>query len=208
MFRLVEPLGVAFPMASGGGSTGVVTLISDTFTDTNATALASHVIAPTNTPAASWTVDVGAITISSNKAIATENSRSSADAGIADGSVSASMQMTSNGTDSSMGVAGRVTDASNLWVARLYNGNFDLVEVNAGVFTARDTDAFAHAANTDYLIKIVFNGTSITATVDGGTTLTYTSSFSQAATKHGLYLYGDSGATARADNFTVTNATS
>jgi len=206
MFRLLQPFGIG--SRTGGAAAGPTTLISDTFTDTDTTALASHTIAPTNTPATSWTVDVGAITISSNKAIATEDSRASADAGIANGSVSASMQMTNNGSNAAMGVAGRVTDASNLWVARLFDSNFELYEVNAGVFTLRDIEVFAVVINTDYLVKIVFNGTSITATVDGGTSLTYTSSFSQAATKHGIYMYAAAGNTARADNFTVTNATS
>jgi hypothetical protein len=193
-------------LSGGAAEAGPTTLISDTFTDANDTVLASHTIAPTNTPATSWTVEAGGtISIQSNKAFSDTASKCVCDPADADVTLSAVMQMTSIGANSAIGIVARYTDIDNHWMVRWYNGTFEIVERTASVETQRDTEVFAISADTDYTIQAVLNGTSITATLDGLHPLSYTSASHQAATKHGMQLYAAGGQSSKGDNFTVAS---
>jgi hypothetical protein len=191
---------------SGGAAAGPTTLISDTFTDTNGTALASHTIAPTNTPATSWTVGEGTGTTEGNRArIAGAVCSANCDAGIADGTIQATVRR--SGT-SDNAVMFRYQDATNYWIADLQAaGAFKIFERNAGSFTERATAVATFSADTDYVVTVILNGTSIIARVDGANELTHTSTFLQSATKHGIWGARSSG-NVEFDNFSVTNATS
>ena len=196
---------------SGGALTG--TLIEDAFTDTNATALTSHTIAPTNTPAATWRNETGTKQITSNKAItatidADGESFQSVDAGKSDVTIDVDV---TTGTDLANLYGGsilfRVTDQNNLWLVSLRSADntFKILEKNAGTITARASTSFTYATSTTYAVRVVVSGTSITATINGGNTLTYTSSFNQSATRHGI---GEFTASVNArpsyDNFKIT----
>lgn len=89
------------------------------------------------------------------------------------------------------GIAFRVTDVSNCWIAVLTGSggvsNILIIEVVSGTKTTRATTAFSGSINTTYSLKLVVSGTTVTFTVNGNTTATYaTMATSLAATKHGL----------------------
>ncbi len=187
-----------------GGGPGIVTLILDQFTDTNGTALASHTIAPTNTPATSWTVDVGTFDVTSNEGRCTAavgfNAMAVVDAGVTDCTVTSKIKAGSSG-----GVLVRYQDATHYWrigFSTFSNpDSFFITEYNAGNTTRASTTGVGNlSGSTFYTLSIVLLGTSITATLDGGNSITYSSSLFQAATKHGVH--GDSAFTF--DDFTIT----
>lgn len=190
-------------------SVGSTTLILDQFTGTNATAIASHTISPTNTPSASWAAGEGSCEIQGNKMRATGGSISSANSnsGVSDGSVSVTVNRSGN---SDMAAMFRYVDANNYWLADLQvagtdgTGTFSIYEKTSGSYTERAHIAKVFTVNTDLVIRVVLNGTSIVATVDGGSSINYTSSVRQTATKHGIWT-SLTGGNADFNDFTVTD---
>lgn len=92
------------------------------------------------------------------------------------------------------GMIVRFSNASNYWMIQfdsVATGSITLYENNAGSLTAPATAVFVQTAATWYYLKIVANGTTIDAYVNGARLLHYTSaSFNETATKHGLVVYG------------------
>jgi predicted outer membrane repeat protein len=202
-------LGIPFRMLGGSSAAaaGPTTLILDNFTDANSTALTSHTIAPTNTPATSWSALELTYEIQSNRAQNSGGAIASTycDSAAADGTIT-SIVRRSGAVDCAL--AFRITDANNYWLADLQAaGAFKLFNKAAGSYNEIATTAVTFTDATDYTIKVILNGTSIKAYVNDANELTTTSAVRQTETKHGLWKAGAGGA-GIFDDFTVTNATS
>ncbi len=180
------------------------TRILDSFTDTNGTALASHAIAPTNLPGASWSVLAGSFNIQSNRANSANTTTGYAvfDSGVADCTISCVI----NGAATPIGiyVLFRVTDASNFWFAYVApGGNWILFKKVAGSNT---NVASGTAPGTgDHTVNVTLSGNSISINWDGTNTLSTTDSFNATATKHGIGY--DTATGQRWDDFTVSATT-
>ena len=102
------------------------------------------------------------------------------------------------------GIAFRYRDNNNFWIAYPSDGanTFYLYEINGGVATARDSQAVAVAASTDYEVTAVTDGVDIAAYLDGKYRLTFNSAFNQSETIVGLRARRDSTVF---DNFHVSH---
>ena len=210
MFSLTQPLAGTYtaPVASGGGATTAITLIYDTFTDTNGTAIASHTIAPTNTPSATWANSAAGWQIQSNKLklVSGGDVWCYVNAGVADCTIEADLTTATTG-DSYLGIVLRYTNTSNFWnvQARIDGGGnrWLITEIASGSATTRATGGTTANATT-YQVKIVLSGTTITLYVNGVLTASYASATSnQTATRFGAY-NNSSFATPTLDNFKVS----
>jgi predicted outer membrane repeat protein len=202
-------LGIPFRMLGGSSAAaaGPTTLILDNFNDANSTALTSHTIAPTNTPATSWSALELTYEIQSNRAQNSGGAIASTycDSAAADGTIT-SIVRRSGAVDCAL--AFRITDANNYWLADLQAaGAFKLFNKAAGSYNEIATTAVTFTDATDYTIKVILNGTSIKVYVDDANELSTTSAVRQTETKHGLWKAGAGGA-GIFDDFTVTDATS
>jgi hypothetical protein len=202
---------------SGGGATVV---IQDSFTDTDGTAIASHVIAPTNTPGHSWVAAAGTWQIQSNKArktatdtthqVATVDSGdadctvtthqvATVDSGDADCTVSADCTVQSS---SFGGLALRAVDSTNNWVVQLDQAG-GMARLYEDLSVARASTSLTLNAGTAYTVQAVLSGSTITVTINGGNSMSYGSATNhQSVTTHGLYSFNIS---LDFDNFKVTN---
>lgn len=190
--RIGDPLKMLSPLAGSltplgvSGGAAHPTLIYDTFTDSDGVALPSHTIAPTNTPATSWSAQSGTATISSNRAI---SSSSPAIYTVNAGQFNVTVSLTGNlqGPGGSIGVVLRWTNSSNFWFVRFTGTGFGIFEVNGGTQTQRASTSVSLLAGTDYPLVVVASGTSITATVNGGNQISYNNAtLNQTVTTHGL----------------------
>lgn len=190
-------------------SASAATLISDSFTDTDTTAIASHTIAPTNTPSTSWTARTGTWTISGNKAVTTTASQghSTCNPGVADCTLSVVAKSTTTASATHLadaGVVARWANTSNLWKISINQqaDEFRIVEYAAATATTRAAASVAISASVEYTIVAVLSGTTIAATLDGANAISYASAtLNQTATVHGI-LARES--TDRIDDFKVT----
>lgn len=183
---------------------GPTTLIEDAFTDTDATALSSHTIAPTNTPAASWASDSGAMDINGNKArtttLASGLVQYRANAGVSDCVVS--VDVTPVGA-SVLGMSLRRNSAVNQWVLVALEGIagnlFRLYEQATG-YTLRASTAVTVTAGVTYALRATLNGTSIVGTLNGTNEISFSSASYQTETNHGIR---DDHTGSKFDNFKV-----
>ena len=171
-----------------GAAPGPTVLILDEFTDADGTLLSAHTIAPTNTPGGSWVAALGSFSIDTNKARVTTNLVNSwalVESGVSDCKVSSVVRQTV-GNNRDMFLVFRATDKDNCFYLAFYNGGFDLYTITAGAFVLRASDTPAMAAATDYTMLISGSGNTVTATLDGLYTLSYTSAHQNTATIHGI----------------------
>jgi len=188
----------------------VTTLLSDTFTDTDATSLSSH----TMDVGSGWTLHNGTWVITSNKARETATGSTtyvaSAQASNADVTVTADIT-TPNATAYAGGLGFRITDSSNFWNAvfeRDAAGTpyVQLNQVTTGSSTNRGSATLTSAiTNATTQLQAVCNAAQIDVYVAGVLKITYASAtFNQTTTRHGLAIYRDgSYAEINVDNFLV-----
>lgn len=181
-----------------GVAAAIAYLLQDTFTDDDDTDLTAH----TADTGQSWSLTRQSdashdITIQSNKASLAINNPSfsgyRADATAADGTLSFKWIPNKDGV-TGRGFANafvRVSDASNAWQIGISgagspNPTF-IQERNGGTNTARDTGTYAMVDGQEATTEVTLDGASITATFDGGNTLSYGSAtHNQATTEHGF----------------------
>jgi hypothetical protein len=189
-------------LGTGGGST---TLLQDNFVDVSGTNLTAHVM----NVGPGWTVTDGSYQIQGNAARCTGTGASSygvaiADAGKSDGTATVTATLDA-GAASRHGLAVRATNGNNHWrVTIKASGEFAIVEVNGGTATVRASAAVTINTGTGYTIQCAFSGTTLTATLNGGNQISYSSAtLNQTTTTHGL----DDGASGECSftNFQVTN---
>lgn len=193
----------------GPASSGPTTLLSDTFTGTNGTALTSHT--PDIPGTGTYTSVVGTSpTIQGNKAEVTNQSGTVVVYDVSQSAVTAQADVSMNTANANTagGVVVRETDVNNFWLCHLRgDGNLILFENSGGTFTQRASAAVTVNVNTTYTIKLVASGTNMTGYYQGTSEFTYGSASSnQTATKVGIRCFCNaSGVTVDIDNFLVTN---
>lgn len=192
------------------------TKVNDSFTDTNGTALASHTIAPTNVPGNAWTNIYSA----SGRTIAVQSNRASSgptneglyglEVGTADVILSVVLRPMSTTIIQNVYLRlDALTDAvgteRSCWCLAFGNGKFELYERNNSTpGTLRATTNLTTASGTDYTIRVVCIGNTITATVDGANQISYTGITTHlTSTKFGLKVNGGGASAAVADDFKV-----
>jgi hypothetical protein len=115
--------------------------------------------------------------------------RAVVDSGASDVDISLDVTIDSN-ADGTEGILFRYVDVDNHWQAIWGNGDsvhiWVIDERVSKTYTRRASVAFTPSATTTYSFRVVASGTSITATIDGGYQIAYTSSLYQTATKHGI----------------------
>lgn len=202
-----------WPYLTGGmsglsGMSGIVNsmIAFDAFTGSNGTAITSHAA----NYGGAWTVFEGTYQIQGNKAqcvTATGGFPTAVmDVGQSDVTIDDTISIAVTGARH--GIRARYSDNGSTesgW--RIVISNTDntvkIFEVVDDVQTLRATVSLTINLNTDYALRVVARGTTISATVNGANPISYGSaSTNQASTKHGL----DDGDVAMAthDNFKVT----
>jgi hypothetical protein len=211
---VTTPLGAGtITVIVNGGSPPPPTLIFDQMTDADHTALPAHTIAPTNFPGTHWTDQNAGFEINNNKANPTgvynlaPNAIATVDAGQADVTVSVDVVMVdTNNTDS--GVVCRYVDNNNFWIATLSltGQTFSIYQRLAGAFVLRAQVAKVVTPGTTYNVSMQVAANVLTATVDGGSTINFTSSDFSSSTVHGIRTANDlSVSTNTFDNFKITH---
>ncbi len=180
--------------ASGGGGGPTGTLLEDHFTDFDNTNLTSHLmdIGPGQVPMSlGWSVQSGTTwEIFGNALHKLTNSATNeicyADAGNADVTITAKLVA---GADATIGIIGRAAGVGfDCFTLFLANGSFTLYEVSGGTPTPIGTGSYIGSGTLPVTLKLVFSGTSIKASVNGGTELSVTSAVRQTSTFHGFYI--------------------
>lgn len=208
MFAVNAPVLVAARNAVLSVAGGVKTLILDNFTDSDATAIAAHTIAPTNTPATSWVVDVGTWSISSNKVASngTGGSRAYCNPNVATATLHASITVLDVGA--AQGIMFRRQDSSNYWVCHWIGGGTNelrITKVIASSGTNVKVKSKALTGGQTYAWKVMIEGSTVKFYVDGVLELSATGQTElQTQTRHGMHA-GSS--TCAFDNYTVTDET-
>lgn len=193
--------------------------VLDQFTDTDGTGLASHTIAPTNTPSTSWSAPaildgIGAtpaMTITSNQVVTSGVGVSIVvswvDSGTSNDTIAADITTESVAATGGNGFYVRVTDAANGWLCDMQtNGSGSLIirENNSGSLTTRATQSASVPTSTLFTgVNVVLNGTSITFN-GASTSVSYASSSFQSNTKHGISgTFAALGTGTKHDNFQI-----
>jgi len=166
-------------------STGTNSIIfQDTFTDTNGTELVRH-SPDINLVGQQWEVtDAGASPvwtptqglIQSNKLLLSNSpglAFASIDIGRGNGFIYSVTGISTSGQD--IETFFRLKDINNFWTVYLDAGNFVIAERVAAFATTRASTPFPIADATPYTIEVTMTGTTVTATVNGGNTISYNS---------------------------------
>lgn len=181
------PLGNLVPNPSGRGG-GPTVLMEDNFTGANGADVNGRT--PDTKGSGTWSANAGTYTIQSNRAVKNNTTPlrpALYDVAQADVVVVGVVNLANTGAGVT-GVVARGTDASNFWVAGLLSTNaFNLYQCAGGVFTLRGTAAVTVSTGVNYTIRLACSGDTITATLDGGNELSFTSSLFQDRTQCGLY---------------------
>lgn len=213
----IDPFGTTSTSTSSSSTTRDCafsdTQVSDSFTDTNGTGLASHT-PDTDVEGGGWTDSGGDFDIQSNQASTNSATTGGVFAGIdgggiGDGILSADLTPGANGGFSSfnrVGLRFRASSGDNSqWLVRVdeVNDLFELVKLD-GVGNPSVIDSASVTINsaTTYTVEVTFCGNDITTTLDGGNTLSADDGDNSSETIVGLYLqqFGGDGAAAY-DNF-------
>lgn len=179
----------------GGAAVQVVGL--DEFTDTDATLLTSHTVAPIRPGTAAWAnrnyAGTWAPTILGNAALGTSTAAnagfSTADWTIAAGKIRFPWIATGAGTRPS--VVWRETDVDNHFVAwGEVGGTLSLYRVESASFNLEDTDGVVITASTNYYWQVTMLGNLSTvelldSSLNVLATMSVSSAFNAAATRHG-----------------------
>jgi hypothetical protein len=165
------------------------TLLRDSFTGADATALASH----TPEVGGPWTDHNSVLHLTGNAlAVAAGGAGSgSAQVNRANVRIVGTLRTSSLANPSSVSLLTRFVDASNFWAVLAYldAGAFEIYEVVAGVFTQRATTPKVFAINTDYTLELVDTGASIAGTVNGGSAVSFATTANNTTTRKGVRLF-------------------
>jgi len=189
------------------GTYPATTFLKDTFTDAANTVLTSHVM----DAGPAWLATTGTLTIDASGRAQIQPA-SAADAGArANSGVSSfttgALDVYVQPAAASAGMAVRSTDNNNEIEVLLTTTTLEIDVVQAGVRTNLASQAVAFVAGSKHTLAVSASGNQITASVDGGTPITGTTSFNQTRSGHGVILHYDAGSAVYAgpvDNFLVS----
>lgn len=186
----------------GTGTASPTTLLSDDFSEADATSLSGKALDVGGT----WTVHAGTLTVQSGKArTGSAPGQASADPGQAD--YTASVAATATADAGGQGLMIRHTDANNCWILWLnYDSSaLELYKVQSGSASLIATTPFNPAANTAYALAAVCSGNTITCTVDGANSISNGGdSFNATVKPAGIRGYRTVAENHDFDNFLVT----
>lgn len=193
-------MGLGLGRSSAGGA-AVALHIEDSFTGANGTSLSSRIPDVANTSGNAWETVLGSWTIQSNCAYGTLYVLSLMV--IESGAAAGVITMPSARGGNANGIVVRYVDNDNYWYIVTSNGwGFVIYERTAGTDTLR---AVAYISmNTVLQLVVTLTADSITAEYDG-TTISYSSTQHNAATKHGIFRW-DFLANAVADSWQMIGA--
>lgn len=194
--QALSAVGAAGTLSATVSGSPSADLVFDNFHDTNGTHLESHT--PNTHPvSSSWAQALGgagAMQIQSNTAQNTVGGGTpvvyTIDSGQADVTITGIFTSGSTiSTNDQSDIVFRFQDAMNYWLAQGSMGGslFRILENKAGVFSTIQSTSFTYATSTQYTIKVVTSGTSITCTLNGANSLSTTSSDFQTDTRHGIF---------------------
>ena len=151
-----------------------------------------------------WTEHTGNMDIQSNRAnLVTGASKCTVETGLSDVFINCVLNATVPAD--TVGLMCRYSDVDNYWLVYLQEHaaleKFRLYEVNAGITTLRASVTIGLSSGVDYQVRVALNGTSITCHIADEEVISYTSSFNQTETRHGLYC--DADVTVRFNDFAV-----
>ncbi|NIT58398.1 MAG: hypothetical protein GWN00_19880 [Aliifodinibius sp.] len=176
--------------------------VQDTFTDTNGTLLNNHT-PDTDVVGGGWSGSTAAEINSNQLRFDTDNSTNTIDGGTSDGDIYFDWIVASAALNRNSLIY-RYTDDNNHWRYNLRedNGDVRIVERNGGTNTTRDTASFTFSGGTTYVARMNLSGTSMEGFIDDVSQVTYTSSFKQTETNHGVQRNTGSLLT-KIDNFVI-----
>jgi hypothetical protein len=186
-------------------------LLWDEFDDADNTPLPLHLISPINQPHTSWINLQGTYIVLGDFAQATSSGHQSCYAacnpGVSDCTVSVDLTFNPNADGQSL--LFRASGPDDYFVARLGPPfslpGFYIVRVTGGSITNVAMDpTFVPIDGQTYNVQVVLSGPNINATVAGGHPLSWTDTFNQLATMHGLASDGFGANSAKFKNFVVT----
>lgn len=165
-------------------------LALDTFTGADTTHLNVH----TMNIGSGWTEQNGSWTISGNVATQATSTGSgvlyaaTTDISKANARISVKIKNTAASGNAFGGILGRFTDFNNTWAVMLdwVNGEIQIWDAQSSVWTKRASKTWAKQYQKWTQLDVEFNGNVITARVDGGYSITYTSSFNNTVTVFGI----------------------
>jgi len=184
---------------------GVV--VYDEFTDTNGTALSSHT--PNLVFSGGWSSTN--LSINGNKVVNSAYGTARIETGIADGIVSGYLYRTADYSraiyqNTAITVRWGASGYTTGWHIDIYSNKFCLIEQvgsGGGDYYERAYSNKTISLNTPYFVEIILAGSTITATIDGGNQISYSSAeLNKTSTSHGMRLCG--GSASALDTFTVT----
>ena len=150
---------------------GPVTLVYDTFTDADSTALTAHT-PDIDVVGGGWSSSAGALKILSNKAKWGTASNSHETSEIQTNKSDVVISVDVNSTAQFLGILGRYVDDNNFWLAWMSKNTMRIYERTTGTDTERAYQGAAAAF--PYTAVFTFSGTSIELT-NGTQTISYTS---------------------------------
>lgn len=149
--------------------------LSDTFVDVNGTLLTAHVmdVGP------GWSFVQGTFEIQGNAATPltyADNDFVTSDASFSNYALSADLMPTDNGSAGALpALCFRVVDVSNYAMVSLdsLNGLFTIYERIGGLYFLRASVAAPQTSGTSYAVDLVLNGSSVSATLNGASAISY-----------------------------------
>jgi hypothetical protein len=164
-------------------------LLYDTFTDSDGTNLTAH----TMNTGSGWTSLFGTWVITSNRAVRStsgDNEVIVADAGATNVTATVTANIGAAQSFAWVGLVVRATDNSNYWlglIQTISSPSVQLYEKSGGSYTLRDSSTPVVTTSTDYNLKLVASGTTITFYIDNVQVATYASmATGLSATKCGI----------------------
>jgi len=170
-----------------------VVLVDDIFEDADGTLLSAHTIAPVDIPAVSWETQDGDFLIESNELVENVNFYNVSTVDVGEADVKVAILITNHGSsrDPWAGPVVRCSSGTSYWFWGIGSATtMVLYEVNAGVYTLKDTATWPNNLGQEYLVELIASGDTLIGKVDGVQLMRFSgATFNQTATKHGVQGY-------------------
>jgi hypothetical protein len=173
----------ATTITTSSGATTTSIILDDEFTGTGS--LASRLPDTTNN-AQKWSVESGTVSVANGLASANISIRATIQTGAADCTIDCPITLTTAGT----GLILRSSDSANYLRLSLTSTAVQLLRTAAGSTTTLASASRNLPLGQVYTLRVTLSGATITVAINGATAATFTTSFNQTATRHGLLANG------------------
>jgi hypothetical protein len=190
------------------GLSGIINvyLLQDLFSGTNGTHLSAH----TMNIGPGWTAGTHELSLLNGAATNTDAGSASediSDSGQSTVTANGTVQLTDLAVNGGCGLIIRGSDTSNYYLAYWQKGasaQFALYTKVAGAYTQRASTNVTNDTN-PHSMQVSGSGNTVTAYLDGGNSISYTSSFNNTATKCGVFADYQTVSKALVSNFNATS---